>query len=144
MALAARPISSSSSLSGGQGARMPTGLKNIATASGLPIDELSPSFGVSGEENAQMFHEYGNRSGGRGGRRPIINAYRLPDQPTQSFTTMIEHYSDGSLMREGAMVVGSAAVAGILGRAIDAYEKTAMVISATHEGIMGGVFSISL
>ena len=123
---------------------MPSGSMGVATVSGLPIDELSPTFGIAGEENAEMFHEYGNRSGGRGGRRLQLNAYKLPEQPTQSFTTLLEHYSDQALLREAPMVVGSAAVAGILGRAIDAYEKTAIVINATHESIMGGVLSLSL
>lgn len=146
MALATRPVSSPTSLSGGRGARMPAGLKNIYTTGGPSIEEMSPAFGVGSEETAEMFHEYGTRGGGdgrsRGRQTPV--SYRNPEQPSQSFTNLVEHFSDQALGGNGPLTVGSVAVAAILGRAIDAYEKTAVVISATHESIMGGVLSVTL
>lgn len=147
MALATRPVSPPTSLSSGRGARMPAGLKNVYTTGAPSIDEMSPTFGVGGEETAEMFHEYGTGGDGRGrdrGRQTPVS-YKNPDQPSQSFTNLVEHFSDQALGRNGPLTVGSVAVAAILGRAIDAYEKTAVVISgATHDSIMGGVLSVTL
>ena len=113
---------------------MPAGAKNVASVGGLPIEEISATLGVTAENDTEMFHEYGNDTGGRGhrGRHATPVAYKYPEQPSQSFTNLVEHFSDSSIRREGPLVVGSAAVAAILGRAIDAYEKTAVVINTAH------------
>lgn len=144
---------SSYGISAAGAARLPAGMRNVASVDNLaPLEELATRVGISFQDAAFLFQGYGGENatsgGGGGGRdreagRQGLRVPGIVNAPSETFAAMIEQ-QDGTGM--GAASLGNMLKRGVttyLNRAIQTYETNAKVISRDGFVFRGGNVSVS-
>ena len=128
---------------GYSGGKPAAGTRNIANVEAMPVEELSPGFGVYYNDANLRFQDYGYLPGER-----YRNPQRLPsaqryETPSQSYMSMFELAQNAGDVGGPVISDGAPVFSGTVSRVIEIYETNARV-TAGEAATRGESLSMTL